>query len=1018
MPPAPRRFGSLALLLLLLALSACTGGQGDRVDTVGLPGSSASAVPVCGVVDPTAHPSISKPQPRVIDPGGAVNGLAVSGGRLYVLDGTAHVVRLFDLSGAAQGTIDLQGANGMAVDPDGAVYAVTPDFSVVKFTPDGKQAWRLGWGGPLPGRVTRVAGVTTAAGWRLAVSDRTSTTVAHLVTPDGNVERATSAYVPGDKVSITPAGGATVLRRPGELVRYDRNGHVLADLRYPSESTTVTGAPYGLGAGTALALPHGGYLLLTAYQGITMVSADGLVTGVVPDDVLGHLTQDAPAAVAGSTVYVAVGGPYAAHQTVAAFPLKMLAGLATPPTQPVLGLGAGLRTPAQDQWFRRGSTPEVDAVFDPSWSQRRGRWTVRYAVRTAAQVRAGTVVPARTVAVSDAVKPGGVKLQLPSTAPGYYEVDARLVRDGTVLSGTCLHYAVAAPGQNLDFSTLPDGADAGGSNPARAVAVAAALGTDATRVQLDWGRLRPNGKWDWSAYDGPLAAASAEAQALGVTMIVQVGQGGPERQAVDDGSWGQLVGELVGHYRDDVRVWEAWNEPNSTFGGAADYVNRVLAPFDRAVHQAEPAATVVGGSVVGMDLHYWQQLIDAGALSHLDVVGVHPYSGHNRSYEEQGTPALLSRLKAMVAKVRTGVPMWVTELAWWSDGTFDFWAQADYSARAELWHRALGIAHWAYFLPEASWGNDGVSFSAIQVGDVVKPAALALMTSHSELAGRPFTGWVRTGVPHVYAARFGAAGGRPGTLLAVWSDDEQTAVVVTQGAGQGKASLRMVDELGPSHPVTVPSGGARLPVSGSVTYLEGNGAARLRVSAVETYGPDVAENAVAGATSQQSTNPASNAVDGLVSGRDNAQDFTDTPSWASAPGDKAPALTVHLPGAVTLDRVVVTTHSVASVVPGLRDYRVQARNGAGSWETVGVVRNAFFDRTVQVSFPAREVTDLRLVVTAVNYSGYNGGAPPPWWPLDAASRAKAGSATAGPVIVEELAAYGPGRTASDLPTLR
>ena len=238
-------------------------------------------------------------------------------------------------------------------------------------------------------------------------------------------------------------------------------------------------------------------------------------------------------------------------------------------------------------------------------------------------------------------------------------------------------------------------------------------------------------------------------------------------------------------------MWEAWNEPNITYGSASEYVTNVLAPFYRAVKAADPTATVVGGSVVGISPDYWRQIVAAGGLNYMDVAGIHPYTGHNRSWEEDGALDQLSQLRAVLKRGDQPVRIWNTEQAWWSDGPFNFLAQADNSARAMLWMRAYGIEKWGYFIPEGSWGNDGVTFSTVQTGGFVKPSALALMTTSAQLAGRPFLGTEDVGVPSAYAMRFGP---RPGDAssgeLLVALDRRPSAA---GGHHSGRAGRRIIE---------------------------------------------------------------------------------------------------------------------------------------------------------------------------------------------------------------------------------
>jgi hypothetical protein len=577
---------------------------------------------------------------------------------------------------------------------------------------------------------------------------------------------------------------------------------------------------------------------------------------------------------------------------------------------------------------------------------------------------------------------------------------------GRAVAQTRLVFTVAAPWMKLDLGSLPAGADWGGPGPARGVALAAQLGTGAFRFQLDWSTLLdhgPNAPLDLSPYLSQLQAAAAEARRTGATLIVQVGQGGVEKNLVANGTWGSRVQELVSRLKGDVHVWEAWNEPNATFGSAADYVKRVLEPFAQAVRAADPTATVVGGSTVGVDLAYWRSIVSAGGLRWMNVAAVHPYTGHNRSWEENGT---VTQLRALRSLLGPSFPIWNTEQAWWSTGPFDILAQADDSARAIMWMHALGIGKWAYFIPEGGWGNGGVSFSAIQIDDYVKPSALAIMTAENQLAGRPFLGEVPLGAPATYALRFGprvgdAAGG---DLLVAWTDGLRLPVVV-RGGDQTAA---VTDEFGASHLERI--GQAPFVLDSGPVYFVSQGPLTIRPR--EAFGPDLAlasAGASARASSATPSNPASAAIDG-VDGANGGGDLPGLPMWVSAPGDRQPTLVVTLRRPSRVDRILIGTHSLGSIVTGLRDYDVQVRSSLSTdWQTVAAIRGEFYDRHALVSFAPRTVEQIRVCVHSVDFSGYaDGGARPSFWPTDHKDLASPSSPWYGPAVVSELEAFGPG----------
>ena len=256
---------------------------------------------------------------------------------------------------------------------------------------------------------------------------------------------------------------------------------------------------------------------------------------------------------------------------------------------------------------------------------------------------------------------------------------------------------------------------------------------------------------------------------------------------------------LVAHYADvpsgctdcaPVTGWEPWNEPNNTgFPDGGTYVTSVLAPFYAAVKSVLPgtSSTVIGGSTLDPAVGWWRQLIAADGLADMDVAAVHPYTGSDDSYEEDGMPAQVRQLQALLGSK----PLWFSEVGWWSDGDYDYVAQADDVARSLIWQKVLGVPVENYFFDEGSWGNDGVSFSLIQAADgddYVKPAALTTMTTSGLLAGRPYVSMPPTGIPQTYRADFGTTSGGSTDLVAVWTDGLPVTASVTATDPSGERS--------------------------------------------------------------------------------------------------------------------------------------------------------------------------------------------------------------------------------------
>ena len=454
---------------------------------------------------------------------------------------------------------------------------------------------------------------------------------------------------------------------------------------------------------------------------------------------------------------------------------------ATKRTDPLLGQGLSLTTPYTANYVPAGRTPQVDLVVTQPVDG-----TLTYTVR-----RRSAVLLSRSMAVPSAT----TSLALPATSPGAYQVEMTLTR-GATRTGTCLRYGVAVAGSTLDLDALPDGRDWGGPAPEREVVLQKALGGGLVRRGVSFAQVLA----DPSAYDDTFRAAAARAKATGVLFDVQVGQGGPaETAAIRTSAWEDGVRALVARQRGVVPYWEAWNEPNYDyfFKGAdpVTYVNKVLKPFSRAVHAADPAAKVVGGSTYGMDLDWWKKFGKAGGFAYLDVVAVHAYQWDS-GWESSGILqefAALKRLKASYGAARK--PIWDTESGYRSLAEAGGpWAQADLAARKVLWERSLGVPTQA-FLIEGGWED----WCVIDQYRGVKPAAMALDTQTTLLRGRAFVGMVTTRTKGVYAARFGGAYPGDQGIIAVWTD------------GHGKRLPLATGHSG------VDSTGGKLSVSGAMT---------------------------------------------------------------------------------------------------------------------------------------------------------------------------------------------------------
>ena len=989
-----------------------------------------------------------------------VTNFVVSGNDLDILSGSEIVVRT--LSGAAVTSFPLPFSQGnattdMVVGPSGSLYLIgsfSSGWGVGKVTASGSLAWST----PVSGIPNGLYPWHDASGaFAVGVVLRGQANGPVLST-SGTV--IGTGPVPGtgtnDDVNPGPNGGLIVTDGT-TVTRYSSAGSVLGTFGAAGAagSSNSPGSPFhfyqeGFAAqvGSTIIVADDGW---PSYgQGIDLFQQDGLSPQIVPDSTLGNVSSDSPVAVVGSTVYFANdNGSQVASTTV-----SDLEALAAAPAAPIqggfgdtLGIGAGLSTPEAANYFPAGTAPSVTATFQPWWSSLSSQLDLSYWVAGRAQYTSGSVPAPTTVPLAQAATSSSGTLTLPvdlpaaDTGPGVYLVNADLVdaTSGATVGATCLTYSVGMSGDTLDVASLSPGIDFGGPAPERGVQLASVFGTGLDRTQLDWATMLPScnpsavtvaqcgpSALVFTAYDPAVEQAAAEAKALGVAYEVQVADGHAVDSAVVNaggGLWEEDVRAIVSHFATsapDLTDFEAWNEPNATWTGASNYVTQILAPFHQAVEAVNQATgradQVVGGTVIGASTSYWQAFASAGGFADVDIVAAHPYTQYDVSFEEEGMVAGLQALRSLMAQYgAASKPIWVTELGWWSDGPGAYYNVGDWVARAWMWLHSLGITDWNYFVTEGAFSGTGTSYSLIQGSNqdqYVKPAGISLMTVSNVLRSRPYLGTVATGIPHATAMLFGPPPGGSGDVLAAWTDGLSVPATVSVTSGTVPQSLATTGTLGSAGDLPLGSAGSSpLELTGAPVYLHVPSGTSVSIAPTEAFGADVlltAGTTASASSSLSSTNaPAdvlrSTVVNGTavpVAGMGDASTgLSSTPVWASAAADSVPTLTVTLPAATPVDRVVVATDSLASVLPGLRSYQVQLEEG-GTWTTVASVGNQFFSRMELLSFPTATASGVRVVVSAINDGGSAGGMAPWYWSSSFPDNA----------VIDAVEAYGPGTT--------
>ncbi|MBM4353811.1 MAG: hypothetical protein FJ109_08440 [Deltaproteobacteria bacterium] len=258
-------------------------------------------------------------------------------------------------------------------------------------------------------------------------------------------------------------------------------------------------------------------------------------------------------------------------------------------------------------------------------------------------------------------------------------------------------------------------------------------GFDWVRMDFNWFQIEPSkGNFQW----GFLDAVVNEAHSLGLNIFPTLsytpkwasanpnctpnapGKTGCNTQTFANvGDWTNFVTKVVSRYKDKIKYWGMWNEPNLEhfyIGSEDDYIQQILIPGAKAAKAADPSCFILGPELAGMRGDAWHEedgtcilgqciyngweiglanILDK-AGSHIDIITQHFYKDTPAELAESllegkfelGFIQVSHSLKEVVEKHGQGQPVWLAEWGWESKayggykggGDFTEKQQADY----------------------------------------------------------------------------------------------------------------------------------------------------------------------------------------------------------------------------------------------------------------------------------------------------------------------------------------------------
>jgi polysaccharide biosynthesis protein PslG len=181
------------------------------------------------------------------------------------------------------------------------------------------------------------------------------------------------------------------------------------------------------------------------------------------------------------------------------------------------------------------------------------------------------------------------------------------------------------------------------------------------------------GRYDWSAADRFMATADANGMHVSGLLFYMppwIASDEVKLPVRDLPGWDAYVSSVVGRYKGRVKVWEVWNEtPNFIGAGtAADYAQTVVHAYD-AAKAVDPDCQIML-SIQSNNVQWIDQVLQAGAAGHYDIIAVHPYEtlglveACGFEAEFAGIVPTLRKLLAARDPGRQDVPIWFTEVGY------------------------------------------------------------------------------------------------------------------------------------------------------------------------------------------------------------------------------------------------------------------------------------------------------------------------------------------------------------------
>lgn len=236
------------------------------------------------------------------------------------------------------------------------------------------------------------------------------------------------------------------------------------------------------------------------------------------------------------------------------------------------------------------------------------------------------------------------------------------------------------------------------------------------RVDFSWSGIETSqGNWRFSHIDKVVDEAEKNGLNISALLLYNVAWANPAYKHLD--LWLQYVEKTVTRYKDKVRYWEVWNEPNLFWENpnGTDYTTLLKATYEK-IKEIDPGLTVLYGGTSGIPMKFLEESFQVGAGDFFDIVNIHPYRGRLNSMEKliQYQEDLENLRKLMERYTIGNKKIWITEMGWSAWTTLNASTKEIFEHEREKMDQSGKKGHFAVLFDEAYQTDPDLSVDKIQ----------------------------------------------------------------------------------------------------------------------------------------------------------------------------------------------------------------------------------------------------------------------------------------------------------------